>query len=135
MVNATFDTAKVLAADQRAVGTTSSGEFVNVSNTCQPTPGAPGGWGAPCGCLWASADDMAKFIQLYFRDDVPAGASPSPSPSPLAEDEVQDEGISTGVIVLLVLLGVGLIGILVVVYIFAVRPSMTKAKAVEGPNV
>jgi len=77
MVNATFDTAKVLAANQRAVGTTSSGEFVNVSNTCQPTPGAPGGWGAPCGCLWASADDMAKFIQLYFRDGVPAGASPS----------------------------------------------------------
>ena len=71
MVNATFDTAKVLAADQRAVGTTSSGDFVNVSNT-SPTPGAPGGWGAPCGCLWASADDMAKFIQLYFRDDVPS---------------------------------------------------------------
>ena len=86
-----------------------------------PRPGLPAEW--------------ARETSPVPSPPAAAGASPSPSPSPLAEDEVQDEGISTGVIVLLVLLGVGLIGILVVVYIFAVRPSMTKAKAVEGPNV
>ena len=67
MTNATFDTAAAIAADHIAVGTDTAGGALNLSATCIPTPNAPGGWNAPCGCLWASADDIAKLIKFYFR--------------------------------------------------------------------
>ena len=72
MTNATFDTAGAIAADRVAVGTQTDGGAVNLSATCTPAEGAPGSWLAPCGCLWASTDDMARWLKLFFRDGQPA---------------------------------------------------------------
>ena len=33
------------------------------------------GWGAPAGCVWASADDIARIMKLMFRSTVPAASS------------------------------------------------------------
>ena len=72
MVNATFDTSEALSADRIAVGVHPDGKPLNLSATCTPAEGAPGSWLAPCGCLWASADDLALLMKLFFRDDLPA---------------------------------------------------------------
>lgn len=72
MRNATFDTAAALAAGRVARGSSPDGGALNLSATCTPAPGAPGSWLAPCGCLWASTDDLAKLLKLFFRDGEPA---------------------------------------------------------------
>lgn len=77
MANATFDTAVALAHDRVAIGSTVDGRTLNLTATCTPASAAPGSWLAPCGCLWASATDLARLLQLFFRDGVAAGATPS----------------------------------------------------------
>ena len=72
MANATFSTAEVLAKNLLATGASSTGSQLNFSEICVPAKGAIGSWGAPCGCLWASADDMAKLMMLFLREDAPA---------------------------------------------------------------
>ena len=85
MANATFDTAAAVAADHVAAGyhDPEGTQPVNLSQTCTPAPGAPGSWLAPCGCLWASADDLAKLMKLFFRADAAEGNRyPDPDPDP-----------------------------------------------------
>ena len=76
MVNATFSVAAALAGggDRIAVGSGTDGSRLNFSETCVPAPGMVGSFNAPCGCLWASADDIAVLMKLFFRDDAPASA-------------------------------------------------------------
>ena len=76
MANATFDTAQALSRDLVATGVAKDGSRLNFSATCVPAPGAIGSWMAPCGCLWASADDLAALLKLFLRTDVGAGATP-----------------------------------------------------------
>ena len=64
--------------DQVAVGTAVDGAGLNLSATCTPAPGAVGSWLAPCGCLWASADDIARLLKLFFRDGAPAASAARP---------------------------------------------------------
>ena len=77
MANATFSNADALASGMVAVGTHASGEEVNVSASCAPSDSGVA-WGAPCGCLWASADDLGAFMKLWFRDEAPADGREQP---------------------------------------------------------
>ncbi len=65
MANATFAYNATTAA-RAAVGTDTSGKPVEMQDgpTC--------GWSAPAGCIWASAEDMARLMKLVFRASVPA---------------------------------------------------------------
>jgi CubicO group peptidase (beta-lactamase class C family) len=72
----TFDTAAAIASDSIAVGVGVDGHPLNLSASCIPSSGMPGGFSAPCGCLWATADEVGRLLQLFFRDDAPAGATP-----------------------------------------------------------
>ena len=48
----------------RAVGSTVDGHPIHI-------PVEPScGFGSPAGCLWASANDISKLMQLFFREDV-----------------------------------------------------------------
>ena len=71
MRNATFDTAAAAAAAAVAAAQPDGGA-VNLSAACTPAPGMPGSWLAPCGCLWASADDhLARLIEPFSRNGAP----------------------------------------------------------------
>jgi len=56
------------------VGTGVDGSAINLSHTCNGAHESEVAWCGPCGCLWASADDIGELMKLFHRDDRPADA-------------------------------------------------------------
>eukprot|EP00947_MAST-08B_sp_MAST-8B-sp1_P004846 g4846.t1 len=96
MANATFAVAEALAGDRIATGAAVDGSRLNFSATCAAAPAMPGSFSAPCGCLWASADDVARLLKLFFRDEAPADPPPtatSPTTSPTASSTASSTAV------------------------------------------